>query len=288
MEYLMSEFKPIAPKPLSEAHSKTKFTIKSNIINSTFQKAEKLKGGKADFKPDEDFDPEQLKAGIKVEREHTKDEAAAKEVAKDHLTEFSDYYKRLNKMEDKAKKDMKKSFSRANTLIKSMKESCEDKEDSIDEEDMDIKKKFESKKQQKYMYAAAERGDIPKKVVEEFSDKTKDFSKLPETKKSISNIVKALKASAIAGLSRRERLNAAYQAGMVVGRNKYFEVEPISLSDSLEIGISEDKLRPDYEPPVVPIRRIETSFAIPPKKCGDHIYRIAKAGPQESKPYWRR
>ncbi len=43
-----------------------------------------------------------------------------------------------------------------------------------------VDKAFQSKAQQKFMYAAEERGEIPKKTVEEFSDKTKDFSKLPE------------------------------------------------------------------------------------------------------------
>lgn len=48
------------------------------------------------------------------------------------------------------------------------------------QDDDDISKKFRSVAQQKYMYAAAERGEIPKEVVQEFSEKTKDFSKLPQ------------------------------------------------------------------------------------------------------------
>lgn len=63
---------------------------------------EKLTGGKADGKPDSDFDPGQLQKGIKVEREHTTDPSKAKEVAKDHLTEIPDYYDRLAKMEKSA------------------------------------------------------------------------------------------------------------------------------------------------------------------------------------------
>jgi hypothetical protein len=38
---------------------------------------------------------------------------------------------------------------------------------------------FKSKAQQRFMHAAAERGEIPKKVVKEF-DKSTDFSSLPE------------------------------------------------------------------------------------------------------------
>jgi hypothetical protein len=42
---------------------------------------------------------DQLKKGIKVEKEHTKDEKTAKEIALDHLLELPDYYDRLEKME---------------------------------------------------------------------------------------------------------------------------------------------------------------------------------------------
>lgn len=41
----------------------------------------------------------QLNKGIKVEREHTSDEATAREIALDHLKEFPDYYDRLAKAE---------------------------------------------------------------------------------------------------------------------------------------------------------------------------------------------
>ena len=41
----------------------------------------------------------QLKKGIAVEKEHTSDEATAREIALDHLGEFPDYYDRLAKAE---------------------------------------------------------------------------------------------------------------------------------------------------------------------------------------------
>ena len=41
----------------------------------------------------------QLAKGIKVETEHTKDLALAREIALDHLGEYVDYYDRLEKME---------------------------------------------------------------------------------------------------------------------------------------------------------------------------------------------
>lgn len=41
----------------------------------------------------------QLAMGIEVEQEHTKNQAMAREIALDHLSEMPDYYTRLDKME---------------------------------------------------------------------------------------------------------------------------------------------------------------------------------------------
>lgn len=68
-----------------------------------------LPGGLADNKPDSDFDPKALKEGIKVEKEHTSNPQIAKEVAKDHLQEFPKYYPALKVMENKLKREFKKS-----------------------------------------------------------------------------------------------------------------------------------------------------------------------------------
>lgn len=57
--------------------------------------------------PDEKFDPEQLAMGIKVEVEHGKSKEMAKEIAKDHLSEFPNYYTALAKMEKGLEKDKK-------------------------------------------------------------------------------------------------------------------------------------------------------------------------------------
>ena len=59
-----------------------------------------LKTGKHQDTPDSEFDPEQLKMGIEVEKEHTDCPYLAKEIAKDHLAEIPDYYSRLKKMEE--------------------------------------------------------------------------------------------------------------------------------------------------------------------------------------------
>lgn len=57
--------------------------------------AERLRGGEADGRPDSDFDPEALAEGITHEREHSSDQEAAKEIAKDHLAEDPEYYGKL-------------------------------------------------------------------------------------------------------------------------------------------------------------------------------------------------
>lgn len=59
--------------------------------------------GKHNDTPDDQFNADELAKGIKVEMEHTDDEATAKAIAKDHLTEIPDYYTRLLKMEAEAK-----------------------------------------------------------------------------------------------------------------------------------------------------------------------------------------
>lgn len=54
---------------------------------------------KRERRPDEDYDPEELAAGIEVEREHTANPEVAKAIAKDHLNEMPDYYSNLLRME---------------------------------------------------------------------------------------------------------------------------------------------------------------------------------------------
>ena len=54
---------------------------------------------------EKDVDAEQLEMGINVEMEHTVNKDIAKKICLDHLSEIKDYYTRLKKMEDKAKKE---------------------------------------------------------------------------------------------------------------------------------------------------------------------------------------
>jgi len=70
-----------------------------NQPNRKFGKSERIKGGLADKKKPSDFDKKKLKAGAKVELEHTSDKKIAQEIAMDHLTEDKDYYKKLKTIE---------------------------------------------------------------------------------------------------------------------------------------------------------------------------------------------
>ena len=58
---------------------------------------ERIPGGRASGMHPSDFDPRQLKLGIRVEMEHTRDKRIAQEIAMDHLTEDPRYYDKLRK-----------------------------------------------------------------------------------------------------------------------------------------------------------------------------------------------
>jgi len=77
----------------------------TSVTNAKTEDRPKLSLSGPDPRPDSDYDPEQLKAGVAVEKEHTDDEAVAKKIAKDHLEEISTYYTHLKEMEDEHKND---------------------------------------------------------------------------------------------------------------------------------------------------------------------------------------
>lgn len=102
-----------------------------------------IKGGKADnlslkqiadkFKTPIEKINAQLTKGIKVELEHTDDKEKATEIAMDHLSEFPDYYDRLDKMENKAKKQWE--INETKKLIKHLlRENLESTHIEINEE----------------------------------------------------------------------------------------------------------------------------------------------------------
>jgi hypothetical protein len=89
----------------------------------------KLVGGKSDKLSIKDiakkFDvstseiQSQILKGIKVESEHTSDKEKATEIATDHVSEFPDYYDRLEKMEKGANKKWENGKEKTNEGIKS-------------------------------------------------------------------------------------------------------------------------------------------------------------------------
>lgn len=80
-------------------------------------KEDNIPGGLADGKDPKSVDQEQLAMGIKVEQEHTKDPAKAREIAMDHLQEDPKYYTHLNEMENEYKA-LKKSEATKNWVQK--------------------------------------------------------------------------------------------------------------------------------------------------------------------------
>lgn len=58
---------------------------------------ELLEGGMADGMSDSEFPEKELSKGVKHELEHVNNQRMAKEIAKDHLAERTDYYTALDK-----------------------------------------------------------------------------------------------------------------------------------------------------------------------------------------------
>ena len=61
--------------------------------------------GLTDIRPDSNYDSVELYKGKLIELEHTDCPIKASIIAKDHLDEIPDYYTRLQRMEEDAKKD---------------------------------------------------------------------------------------------------------------------------------------------------------------------------------------
>lgn len=90
----------------------------------------KIKGGKADEITPKDiakkFDvnlkdvKRQIEKGKKVESEHTDDEEKETEITMDHLSEYPDYYDRLDKMEKEAEKYWSEKINESKKIIKSI------------------------------------------------------------------------------------------------------------------------------------------------------------------------
>lgn len=70
----------------------------SNALSRSGKK-DLLHGGEADNLPDREFSPRTLAQGTQHEHEHTDNDQVAKEIAKDHLSEDPDYYKKVEAIE---------------------------------------------------------------------------------------------------------------------------------------------------------------------------------------------
>ncbi len=83
---------------MKNLNSKDKFYNMFNKVNkmtlneSIEERENPIEGGVGDKSTVNDFDREQLKAGIKVEMEHTDDPIVALDIVLDHLTENPQYY----------------------------------------------------------------------------------------------------------------------------------------------------------------------------------------------------
>lgn len=77
------------------------------ILKEQIDKHNYLPIGKHNDISDSEFDQKELEMGIEVEREHSDNLEICKAIAKDHLSEpgLKDYYTRLKKMEEEAKKE---------------------------------------------------------------------------------------------------------------------------------------------------------------------------------------
>jgi hypothetical protein len=72
------------------------------------RKKDYLKGGLADKAKVKSFDEKALRAGVKVEMEHTNNPKVAREIAMDHMTEFGPaYYVELAKMEKRLERQQR-------------------------------------------------------------------------------------------------------------------------------------------------------------------------------------
>lgn len=81
-----------------DANTMNPGSVYTSVTNA--QKAERpgLRLSGPDPRPDSDYDPEQLKAGMQVESEHCKDPAVQKFIAKDHIDEDREYYIKIKKL----------------------------------------------------------------------------------------------------------------------------------------------------------------------------------------------
>jgi hypothetical protein len=93
--WAQAQIRQSVERKFEEYRTAIKDTYKVDIKNFK----DKLPGGHADGKPITNYDLKQLLTGMNFERDHTKDNLLALELAMDHLESTPDYYTRLERME---------------------------------------------------------------------------------------------------------------------------------------------------------------------------------------------
>ncbi len=152
-------------------------------------------------------------------------------------------------------------------------------EDALKRTQKELSKRFKSDAQRKYMYAAADRGEMSRDVVEEFSDKTpkgadlpdrvkkKDKSMTTKASEDLDEVTKALTAAIAGSIANRARMDAQREAWDQA--QKVFLATPIT-EVPVNVGIAEEqpqigttRERLPGEPPVVPVRAIHNEVSPP-------------------------
>ncbi len=95
---IIAQLKELNPKAF-EAVKKVIDAMITMAQKDLAKAEDKLPGGEADNLPKGDFDPEQLRVGTDHEMEHTQDRQIASEIARDHLIEDPNYYKKIKEIE---------------------------------------------------------------------------------------------------------------------------------------------------------------------------------------------
>lgn len=131
-----------------------------------------------------------------------------------------------------------------------------------------------------------------KAIEEEDMDLKKEDSvekSLSEAEEVLEGLAKALRAATISSLTRRERMDVAYQAGVVAGMVSRTE-QGIDYEVVHNNHIQVAKGRPMHEPREVPKAFVQTPFHIPAQKCEDPttVSKSIKAENTEALPYWKR
>jgi len=90
--------KEICHEGVLEANPNAELSDQFNYLVRAY--TDKIPGGIGDDKIPSDFDPTQLREGIRIELEHTDDFEMAREIAIDHLTEDESYYIKLKTIEE--------------------------------------------------------------------------------------------------------------------------------------------------------------------------------------------